>query len=333
MTEDCNTQPCNFCDSTDCNVASDDTHSCDRDSEVCMCSDNWDGVYCEKDITCAGTKLSDGTCCPGLADIDKACCAGALDILDAEAHCCASGELNECGQCLTDENQFSKLIPGTGKCCATGEIDSSFICCETKIDECGVCGGLNECRAKVSSVEEKSISVADCEEYVAAIMDSDSDTYKAEAIATAAVFGIDNSSSIAFDGATCEDLSQNGDRRRLAEFVYSIGLESAIETDGESPSDLADSIADEIETNAPLMVAETSIGGVCGDDQCHLDEVCFAVMKITVVLLIVLLLRHVMLLRSLMMNVVVLVDYVFLVSVNVLLDMLVKLVVNVMLVS
>eukprot|EP01029_Cantina_marsupialis_P012747 TRINITY_DN2817_c0_g2_i2.p1 TRINITY_DN2817_c0_g2~~TRINITY_DN2817_c0_g2_i2.p1 ORF type:complete len:979 (+),score=246.14 TRINITY_DN2817_c0_g2_i2:558-3494(+) len=278
--EVCNTNACNFCDETDCNAAGDSTgtQTCNRDLEKCVCNtDLWSGLYCQIDVTCGGTKLSDGTCCVGKADFNNICCDNASDILDKHGNCCSSGLLNGCAECLVyGTNENAQLIPGTSSCCESGLISSGLICCDidSYIDECGVCGGLNDCLAKIITIEEKSITVDTCEMFIAAIMDPDSDTYKAETIAAADVFGVDLT-KIQFDSATCKAIATATGARRLSESdVFQIGIESVVAPDGTSPSELADLIASNIATNAPSIEAETSIGGNCGDGVCHLDEQC-----------------------------------------------------------
>eukprot|EP01029_Cantina_marsupialis_P001201 TRINITY_DN1097_c0_g1_i4.p1 TRINITY_DN1097_c0_g1~~TRINITY_DN1097_c0_g1_i4.p1 ORF type:complete len:2087 (-),score=935.32 TRINITY_DN1097_c0_g1_i4:208-6468(-) len=274
--ESCNTNACNFCDDTDCNVAGDATHTCDRDTEKCVCNtDSWSGVYCQKDITCSGTALPDGTCCVGEANFDNECCDNASDII-VNGECCTG--VDACGRCDNAGTSIAQLIPGTSTCCESGLISSGLVCCEVGsfVDECGVCGGLNDCLAKISTSEEKTILVDTCELFLAAMMDPETDTYKAEAIAAAAVFGVDLA-DIQFDSATCEAVAAAVGSRRLAETdLFNVGIETAVTPDGVSPSELAETIASNIATNAPSMESEVSVGGVCGDNLCHVDEVCVA---------------------------------------------------------
>eukprot|EP01029_Cantina_marsupialis_P014305 TRINITY_DN315_c1_g5_i1.p1 TRINITY_DN315_c1_g5~~TRINITY_DN315_c1_g5_i1.p1 ORF type:complete len:2511 (-),score=936.25 TRINITY_DN315_c1_g5_i1:628-7266(-) len=273
--ETCNEAACNFCESTTCNSESNENNTCNSVTEECECKGVWSGEFCQTSQFCNGVLDKDSECCESVIDGEGVCCAAGAIVVDGE--CCASGETNGCGQCKDSTNMDAKLIPGTDECCANGKIDSSFYCClDNEIDECGVCGGDSACVSKAALTESKILNYANCDEYYAAMANTESVEYQTEVDATSKLMDVEPK-YVTINNFICEVID---DRRRARVLIdtslFKVSMEASIASanDGKSASERAEEIAKAISENAPGIESEVSIGGVCGDGVCHIDETC-----------------------------------------------------------
>eukprot|EP01029_Cantina_marsupialis_P031462 TRINITY_DN9072_c0_g1_i1.p1 TRINITY_DN9072_c0_g1~~TRINITY_DN9072_c0_g1_i1.p1 ORF type:complete len:674 (+),score=227.58 TRINITY_DN9072_c0_g1_i1:783-2804(+) len=101
-------------------------------------------------------------------------------------------------------------------------------------------------------------------------------TYVKNLAATAYIMGVDESTVDLSQGASCEPVVTN--RRQLAttDPIYAISLNAVVSaaTASEDCIERSNSIASNILARAPNVQAEVSVGGICGDGVCNIDEKC-----------------------------------------------------------
>ena len=133
----CNTQPCQFCESTACLGRG----LCA--SGQCQCRDGYGGTNCELPMSCPSGVVDNmlACCASGVVDTSGSCCSEGSR-LDGNGSCC-NATVDACGEC----GGRAKYIDIQGLCCEF--IDANGVCCESGlIDECGVCNGVgNSCTA------------------------------------------------------------------------------------------------------------------------------------------------------------------------------------------
>ena len=67
-------------------------------------------------------------------------CCGNNTVTDRDGHCCGKGMLDACGVC----NGTGIITDVYGQCCNVA-LTAAGLCCEFGLDDCGVCGGVNQC--------------------------------------------------------------------------------------------------------------------------------------------------------------------------------------------
>eukprot|EP01029_Cantina_marsupialis_P027206 TRINITY_DN7544_c1_g2_i1.p1 TRINITY_DN7544_c1_g2~~TRINITY_DN7544_c1_g2_i1.p1 ORF type:complete len:2446 (+),score=763.59 TRINITY_DN7544_c1_g2_i1:172-7509(+) len=279
-TEPCNQVACNWCDQTSCNNESSASNSCNRITEKCECDSSlWYGDYCQNSRYCDGIQMKDNTCCTTTVDKSGLCCPDDGSILDKYGNCCSSGSLNGCGECLeVGKNDNAILIPGSTECCTSGNVDSNLYCCMSpyEIDSCNICGGVNECMSKAKLKETKPLLVDTCADYYAAMTNENSLQYIQERDSYAKIMGIP-AENVNLADIFCEAITSGSGRRLADTTTYFDVSVSAIVTgldDGKTLSERSDEIAANISKNAPNVESLVTVGGICGDGVCAIDEQC-----------------------------------------------------------
>lgn len=129
-----------------CSTASSQAlHSCHGAAKCgslgCECSDGLHGSLCQIPAVCGTSQSARLECCStaALSSMTGECCVEG-ETMDAQGHCCR-GDVDACGVC--NGNAINVDIQGS---CCEGTLDGQGLCCESNdLDECGICGGQNEC--------------------------------------------------------------------------------------------------------------------------------------------------------------------------------------------